>query len=184
MRQNGLEAAVKKLASGRKTVVFGICGGYQMLGRTLKDPYGSEGGGEMEGMSLLPIDTVFEREKTRTQTSGRIEGLSGPRLGLNGMTYTGYEIHMGVSGGGQPVIGSGNVYGTYVHGIFDDGGIAGEIAAALCRQKGLDAEKILGENKAFDPVAYKETQYNKLADEVRRSLDMDLIYRIIKEGIN
>ena len=66
MRQNGLEAAILKKA-GAGTVIFGVCGGYQMMGESLKDPMGVEAGGEIRGMGLLPIDTVFEGEKTRTR---------------------------------------------------------------------------------------------------------------------
>ena len=62
MRQNGLEAAVKKFAQ-RGGIVFGICGGYQMLGQTLRDPHEVEYGGQMYGMGLLPMTTVFGRRK-------------------------------------------------------------------------------------------------------------------------
>ena len=58
MRQNGLEAAVLKAASAG-TVIFGVCGGFQMLGDTLSDPQGVEAGGQIKGMGLLPMDTVF-----------------------------------------------------------------------------------------------------------------------------
>lgn len=64
LRESGLEAAVKKLAS-RGTPVFGICGGFQMLGKTVSDPEGTEGGGTLAGMGLLDMETVFLREKTR-----------------------------------------------------------------------------------------------------------------------
>ena len=70
MRQNGLEAAVKKLSC--EIPVFGICGGYQMLGASIADPDGVEEGGYMRGMELLPIDTVLKDSKTRLQTSGEI----------------------------------------------------------------------------------------------------------------
>jgi len=179
MRQSGLETAVVR-AAGNGTVVFGVCGGYQMLGRTLKDPSGVEGGGEVRGLGLLPIDTVFEEHKTRTQTAGTVSGLEGPLASLNGQAYTGYEIHMGVSREAKaPVIGCGCAYGTYVHGFFDEGGIAPEIVAALCRKKGLDP----GAPVRFDPREYKEQQYDKLAEVVRGALDMDAVYRILKAGV-
>ena len=66
MRQSGVEASVLKAhASG--CPVFGICGGYQMLGEYLEDPHGVEEGGSMRGMGLLPMRTVFTEEKTRTR---------------------------------------------------------------------------------------------------------------------
>ncbi|MHB1150849.1 MAG: cobyric acid synthase [Eubacteriales bacterium] len=178
IRQNGLEAVILKAASNG-SVIFGICGGYQMLGQRLCDPYNVEGGGEIDGMNLLPVITVFEKEKIRAQTSGQISGLCGVLSQLNGLSYTGYEIHMGVSSESVSVMNKNNVYGTYIHGIFDEGDIANEIIACLCRKKGVETTA----TECFDIHEYKERQYNKLADTVRNSLDMDMIYKIIKEGI-
>ena len=70
MRENGLEAAILKEAD-QGTVIFGICGGYQMLGEELRDPDKVEEGGTMRGMGLLPLETVFTKEKTRTRVSGK-----------------------------------------------------------------------------------------------------------------
>ena len=76
MRQNGIEAKIKKLAAAGKAV-FGICGGYQMLGETLSDPYGVEHGGTMAGMALLPTETVFEKDKIRTRVDGTFNNVDG-----------------------------------------------------------------------------------------------------------
>ncbi|MBD9090771.1 MAG: cobyric acid synthase, partial [Clostridiales bacterium] len=95
MRQNGLEAAVKKLSC--EIPVFGICGGYQMLGASIADPDGVEEGGYMRGMELLPIDTVLKDSKTRLQTSGEIAHVDGVLSRLSGCHFLGYEIHMGKS---------------------------------------------------------------------------------------
>jgi cobyric acid synthase CobQ len=179
MRQNGLEAAIMKLAD-KETIVFGVCGGYQILGQTLSDPYNTEGGGDVTGMKLLPFDTVFEKEKTRKQTDGEISNLTGILSSLNGLRYTGYEIHMGKSGNAaEAVTNTGNVYGTYVHGIFDESGIANEIITAVAKRKNID----IGELEKYDYKTYKESQYDKLAEIARGSLDMKLIYDIINEGI-
>lgn len=179
MRQNGLEAAICK-AAARGAAVFGICGGYQMLGETLRDPFGVEGGGETRGMGLLPGGTVFAREKTRTQTNGTAVGLSGVFSSLNGLRYEGYEIHMGRSETPTPpIVSAGNVYGTYVHGIFDARDITPAIVRALCAQKGIAPEAL----SSFDPHDYKEAQYDKLAAAVRAALDMDKIYEILKAGV-
>ncbi|MEA4893287.1 MAG: cobyric acid synthase [Peptococcaceae bacterium] len=94
LRQNGLEAAIKKLAAAG-TAVIGICGGYQMLGQALSDPEGVEQGGQMEGIGLLPIQTVFLPQKVRTRVSGRIADIDGFFSGLSGAELEGYEIHMG-----------------------------------------------------------------------------------------
>ena len=175
MRQNGLEAAILKAASAGK-VIYGVCGGYQMLGNTIKDPYHVESGGEVSGMGLLPMDTVFAAEKTRTRVEGKFQTVGGVLSGLSGVLLEGYEIHMGRSREARGVVtGGGNVYGSYIHGIFDAPGVADAVLGALCRKKGL-SPSILG---AFDPVAYREEQYDKLAQVVREGLDMELVYRIL-----
>ncbi len=178
LRQSGLEARILKEAS-RGVPVFGICGGLQMLGNTLSDPEGTEGGGEMAGMGLLPVDTVFSKDKTRARTRGEFSGLAGVFSGLNGLAFSGYEIHMGKSGVNAPVLESGNVYGSYIHGLFDENGVAEAVVSALCERRGLpfDPEAV------FDLREYKESQYERLAKTVREALDMDLIYKILEEGI-
>lgn len=178
MRQNGLEAEILKKAS-RGTPIFGICGGLQMLGKTISDPHHTESGGEIAGMGLLPIDTVFAKEKTRTQTDGTFSGIGGMLSVLNGLTYRGYEIHMGQSDTTSAVMRNGSVYGSYIHGIFDENGIAEAVIRALCEARGLTFDQ----NAVFDVHAYREAQYDKLADAVRNALDMDLVYRILEEGV-
>ena len=78
-----------------------------------------------------------------------------------------------------PLQGRGNVYGSYIHSIFDAPGVSDEILRAICAQKGLD-ETALG---TFDPREYKQRQYNLLADAVRGGLNMDLVYRIINREV-
>ena len=176
LRESGLEAKIIQAAS-RGTVVFGICGGYQMLGNSVQDPEGVEASGvtEIAGIGLLPIDTVFSGEKVQRQTRGVFEDIPGLFTTLNGMAYEGYEIHMGRSGALPPVIANGNVYGSYVHGVFDADGIAEAVLCALCEKKGA-AFETLG---SFDQKVYKEEQYDKLAAALRRGLDMELVYRIL-----
>lgn len=76
LRESGMEALILK-AAAKGTLVFGICGGYQMLGESLSDPYGVEAGGTMRGMGLLPMDTVFAEKKTRTQVTGKYLDMEG-----------------------------------------------------------------------------------------------------------
>ena len=181
LRQSGMEAAILKAASAG-TPVFGICGGYQMLGRTVRDPDQVEAAGttEIQGLGLLDMDTVFLGEKVQTQVSGTFEGVTGLLSCLNGMDYTGYEIHMGRSQEKLPPLqGTGNVYGSYVHGIFDAPGVSDEILKALCAQKGLDFAAL----GTFDLQEYKERQYDLLADAVRGGLDMELVYRVINREV-
>ena len=94
LRQNGLETAIKKLAASGAPIL-GICGGYQMLGRTIADPDGVEAGGEMRGLDLLPTVTTFTTQKTRSRVSGRVNGLDGFFSHLSGAKFVGYEIHVG-----------------------------------------------------------------------------------------
>lgn len=174
MRESGLEAQVKKYASKGKPV-FGICGGYQILGRTISDPGHVEHGGTMRGMELLPIDTVFEGDKVRAAEEGILTRVDGMFSLLSGLPYKGYEIHMGVSGAWGNIINSGNVYGTYIHGIFDKEEPLRAVAEALFRAKGLDPDSV----RAMDADSYKQEQYDILADELRKALDMDKIYEIV-----
>ena len=83
MRENGIEAAVKK----SKCPIFGICGGYQMLGEKITDTDGVENGGSVRGMGLLPMKTEFKTEKTRTIVNGVFENMTGTLKSLNGRTY-------------------------------------------------------------------------------------------------
>lgn len=199
MRQNGLEAAILKQA-GTGKVVFGICGGFQMLGETLADPLGIETSGEVRGMGLLPIDTVFLNEKTRTRVTGSF--LTGDtifeRLKDQKLEAEGYEIHMGQSTlkagakhllsltdavTGQPKQDGAykeNVFGSYVHGIFDGAGIARTVIQALAEKKGVQ----MGDIGSMTYAEYKETQYDLLAASLREYLNMEKIYRILETGID
>lgn len=181
LRQSGLEASIQKAASGG-TLVFGVCGGYQMLGRHISDPEQVEAAGvtEIDGMGLLPLETVFQGEKVQTQTNGVFSGVAGLLSELNGKRYAGYEIHMGRSEEARgALISLGNVYGSYVHGIFDEQEVADTILKALCTKKGVFFESL----GSFDAKAYKERQYDLLADAVRAGLDMPLIYRILNREV-
>ena len=93
LRQCGLEAAIKKRAANG-TPICGICGGYQMLGRRITDSCGAEGGGSVDGMGLLPMETDFAAEKHRTRVSGKVMA-GGELTELVGVELEGYEIHMG-----------------------------------------------------------------------------------------
>lgn len=195
MRQNGLEAAVKKLSEDG-VPLFGICGGFQMLGYGITDPYGTESGGNIRGMELLPVTTVLKPEKTRSQVMGNINELSGIFKNISGSAYVGYEIHMGETScldkcffkqntsadkTAFPVIvqtAKKDIFGTYVHGIFDQAEIAFEIVSALADKKGIGMDQgVIMNYKDF-----KETQYDKLADTLREYLNMEEIYGMLREA--
>ncbi len=191
MRQNGLEAAIKKMAED--IPVFGICGGYQMLGYEVSDPDNVEEGGSILGMELLPVTTVLQREKKRCQIEGNIEKLEGTFRVISECAFQGYEIHMGrtmfmencqTGLNGIPenrvVVSNGHkdVYGSYVHGLFDKGSIAGAVVQALAKKKGIKIEDGL----FTDYQTFKEKQYDKLADTLRIYLNMEEIYGMLREA--
>ena len=181
LRQCGLETAVQK-AAAMGTPVFGVCGGYQMMGRTIADPEEVEASGvtEINGMGLLEMDTVFRGEKVQTQVKGIFDGVSGLLKDLNGLEYEGYEIHMGRSEEKlPPLMGGGTVYGSYIHGIFDAPGITDAILKAVCADKGIDYDAL----GTFDVQEYKERQYDLLADAVRSGMDMDYVYRVLNREV-
>lgn len=180
MRQNGLEAAVKKLSED--IPVFGICGGYQMLGQEISDPDGVEEGGKIRGMELLPVSTILMPEKKRCQIEGKIERLSGLFHVLSDCTFKGYEIHMGRTGTEEKVVVTSdmneNIYGSYVHGLFDEGTIANSMIQTLAEKKGIRIEN--GEFEDYQ--TFKDKQYDKLADTLRMYLNMEEIYEMLGES--
>ena len=192
LRESGIESEILKYAS-RGNPVFGICGGYQMLCKSLKDPHHVEGGGEINGLGMIDAHTVFEKEKVRTRLSGTLEHAEGLFSELNGKDFEGYEIHMGVTSasgflstlkgmdGSEKTDGicQGNVYGSYVHGIFDHEAVLKAIIKALYEKKGL----LYDESLSFDLKAHKEREYDKLAEGLRKSLDMAYIYKIMESGV-
>lgn len=184
LRESGLEAVLKKSASAG-VLIFGICGGYQLLGGFISDPDNTEGGGGIRGLELLRADTVFTSEKRRVRTSGKFADITGGFGFLSGAEFSGYEIHMGRTETAEaPLLStgdgafSGNVCGCYIHGIFDSSEVSGRLVSELFRRKGLTYT-----GSPVDRNAYKQSQYDLLAESVRESLDMELIYRIVREGI-
>lgn len=180
LRESGLEAAVLKRAAAG-TVVMGICGGFQMLGAEVSDPLGVEGGGAVRGLGLLPYRSEFSDQKVTRQVQANLGPVEGALAALSGVPVRGYEIHMGRTEGAEGaglLAGSGNVYGTYVHGIFDTPECSRALVGALLERKGMDAAQVEG----VDMAAFKQGQYDKLAQVMRDNLDMGLIYRIVEEG--
>ncbi len=209
MRQNGLEAAIKKLS---ETIpVFGICGGYQMLGNSISDPDAIEEGGFIRGMELLPTKTILQKQKKRAQVTGKTAKVCGVLSGISGLKFKGYEIHMGTTNvvnntdkseilnknsqnnilissqkekcdnpiQPENIISDGaNVYGSYIHGLFDSAAIAEHIVEYLANKKGVSISGGVFE----DYQSFKEKQYDKLADTLRQYLDMDEIYGMLREA--
>ncbi|HBI37483.1 MAG TPA: cobyric acid synthase CobQ [Spirochaetia bacterium] len=173
-------------SSDEGTIIFGICGGYQMMGASVADPYGIEGDVRFEtGLSFFAMETTMQREKITAQVTGIVRGMSNELSRLNGIELKGYEIHMGTSvyTGNQGFIDSNgeltgsfneNIIGTYMHGVFDTALFTRTILNCIRKKKGYT----MRENE-ISYREYKEDQYNTLAEKVRSALDIDLIYRII-----
>ncbi len=175
------------------TPVIGICGGYQMLGELILDPNHVESTrSQMKGLGLLPVTTTFLPSKSTHQVRGTVTSRSGLLQSAQGLPITGYEIHMGhtnQNGLDSPFLieersarpcrdqdgatsVDGNVLGTYVHGLFHNEGLRRAILKELAIRKGVSLS-------LTNAVFSKEEAYDRLADLVRGSLDMDYIYRIM-----
>jgi len=194
MERQGLVSAIRRLHN-EGTAVIGICGGYQMLGNNLYDPDGVESSiAEMEGLGLLSMTTVFTGHKETHRVRGKVVQDSGLLAGAKGLALQGYEIHMGrttaenVSAAFRiddrsdvPVTedtafdgalaSSGRVLGTYIHGLFHNGELRRCILRALASAKGVTLPPLVGDHSI-------DQEYDKLADWVRASLNMDLIYQM------
>ena len=166
-----------------------------MLGMNISDPHGIEEGGSVRGMGLLDIDTEIREEKVRTRVEGEMTVEEGPLRCLSGKRVKGYEIHMGASDsssdsaivkiyseGSKEICkadgaSKGNVYGTYLHGIFDSDEVSEAIISYLADKKGINRDRSLTES--YD--AFKEKQYDILADMIRENMDMEKIYSMLSE---
>ena len=161
----------------RRGWVLGICGGYQMLGRNIADPFGVEDGGSMAGLGLLAVETELHTEKATSRSSGR-SFLCTP--------VNGYEIHMGRTqiqesaipfiikdDGSADGLVTGRVGGTYFHGLFDNPEFTTEFLTLVAKQKGLDWRPQAMRNR-------KKTEYDRLADVVRKHLDIPRIRELIQ----
>ena len=184
--ESGLEGAIIRQA--KNTRVIGICGGFQLLGKELHDPEGVEHGGDMRGLGLLDTSTVFQGGKTRTRIHGTIAEEHNI-YGLDNRLVEGYEIHMGLTGNlgsAIPMITledgrvdaymteDGRIWGSYLHGIFDNEDLVFALVHDIMQEKGIDPEA-----NELSIAEYKEIQYNKLADLIRKNMDMDRIYSIL-----
>ena len=191
IRTTGIaDAIVRSAHSG--VPVLGICGGFQMMGTRIDDPYHTESESEsIDGLGLLDVVTTFAKQKTTWQVRAVCNVSLGILGGLKNKEVEGYEIHMGrtlgedvspafriVSRGGRKsnhmdgaVNPDGSIVGTYIHGLFEDAAVRRCLLSNLRRSKGIGSE-----TQPF--TLSKDSEYDKLADHVRSNLDMDMIYRI------
>ncbi|MBF0362464.1 MAG: cobyric acid synthase [Oligoflexia bacterium] len=184
--ERGLDSAICRLVRSKRSMVFGICGGFQMLGLKITDPYKIESMESADtlglglGLGLLPIETVLEKNKTLLQTKGIHQESK--------LSVSGYEIHHGVS----RVVGEcvvtidnmdatplafasidGQIHGSYLHGIFDEDQF---------RRYFLDQIHIRKGQVPIEKVTYAysvEKNLDALALALRKSLDIKKIYEHI-----
>jgi adenosylcobyric acid synthase len=196
LRENGWEEPLRQHVAGGGLLI-GICGGFQMLGRRILDPHRVESSlPEIEGLGFLDFETVMEKEKSTRQVEAlwRYHDQRYFPQQKEAELLKGYEIHMGrtdygsvehplfvrTTGQGDGAISAaGNVFGTYLHGIFDNLTWTTYLLNAVRRRRNLT------EKSNLLPATYreyKEREYDSLADVVRESLDLKLVMQIIKSG--
>ncbi len=191
MIKNGFEEVIQEQLE-RGCFIVGICGGFQMLGEELFDIEGIEHGGRMDGLKLLSTYTKFSSIKTRTKVKGTIICGEGPLEKLSGAEIQGYEIHMGVTENGTSHIFTeitnqlsgrkqegayrDRVFGTYIHGLFDSDDFRNRFIDMLLEEHGMFGDA----SKKFVLQEYKEKQYDLLEQAVRKHLNMEAIYKMLK----
>ena len=186
LKDNGIATEIIKASKNGK-VIIGICGGFQMLGEKIKDPYGIESEiKEIPGLGLLELETVMEKEKNTTQYEGKLSNCTGLLEGLEGEKIKGYEIHQGVTFGNESkvndedrivtIIKGENIFATYLHGIFENEKITRNILNKVRAKKGIELQM---KGITFDE--YREQQLDKLEKIFRENVDIDKIYEILGE---
>lgn len=179
LRSSGLATLIKDLVEREKVELIGICGGFQMLGKEINDPHGLESDGSGgQGLGLLNLTTSLEQDKTlRRCKAVHLD---------SGLPLHGYEIHHGRTQGLQrPVLkesggdngaasGNGLVWGTYLHGIFDSDPFRHWFIDRLLLRRGLSCIGLIHATHDL------EAAFDRLADVVRKGLDMNRIYQLLK----
>ena len=196
VRESGLEQAIRRLVDGG-TPLVGICGGYQMLGEEIADPHHTESSHDVvKGLGYLPMKTVFAEEKRTVQVAADCPGMEFYDGVLMGKGLSGYEIHMGrtvftapvrhpfhLTRQGENAVNiwdgalseDGRIFGTYLHGVFDHDGFRRQFLNVLRLHRGLRPLPVQ-RNRHLE----KERAYDRLAETVRKSLDMEKLAAIIE----
>ncbi len=194
LRENGIEESIKR-AVEKGIPIIGICGGYQMLGKNIVDPFGMESSHkEVKGLGFLDIETTLEKTKVTSQVAAHVvTGKIDLFLRDNLLPVKGYEIHMGVSNGDiglfklfrlahyashlTPVLdgsSKGNVWGTYIHGIFDNDQFRRSLINSLRVKKGLKPIEDI-----VDYSRLRDEALNKWAKILKENIDMEFIEGLI-----
>lgn len=198
LQKSGLGEKILAHAKAGKAVI-GICGGYQMLGEVIRDPQHTESqNDEADGLGLLGMETVFASEKLTSQVVAQCQDLHFMGQSISADNLQGYEIHMGHTAFTREADkhpftvcqrrgkacasqegtanAAGNVFGTYIHGVFDNDVFRRSVLNAIRHSKGLEA---LANTR--NVMAEKQQAYEHLADVVENALDMEKLYQIMGE---
>lgn len=177
IKNSGVANAIIKAHKNKKTII-GICGGYQILGETIEDPFHVEGNIElMNGLGILPVKTVLTESKTTKQVQFHFK--------QNEVLCEGYEIHMGqtestnkqnhlnthLTGEVDGFYLNNSCWGTYIHGILDNEIVVNELLSTIKKETS---------DLKFDYKEFKEQQYDLLADHLRKHIDIKHIYESLK----
>ncbi len=192
LRAQGLADRIGRLAA-QSVAVVGICGGYQMLGRVIRDPAGAESAADAApGLGLLPAETTFETTKATYQSRASVAGGPGWLAALAGRDVEGYEIHLGQTTGGRPwlrIVGrngapadvadgavsdTGRVWGCYLHGLFANAALRRAWLASLAGGPRGDEEAA--------PTTSLDSTLDRLADAVENALDVRRLEAIVHAG--
>jgi adenosylcobyric acid synthase len=190
LRARGLDEAIRRCA-GQGSAVVGICGGYQMLGERIRDPQHTESDrDEVAGLGLLAVETTFAGDKATHQARARIAAQTGWLASLDGQMVSGYEIHMGRTGGegaapwlriverggaavdvADGAVGAeGRIWGCYLHGLFENEGLRRAWLGSLGWRREGEGESAMGR---------LDESLDRLADVLEESLDMGLLGEIV-----
>ena len=195
LKNSGMADAIVRFARAGG-MVMGICGGYQMLAETLRDPEHTESDVAVcAGLGLLPMDVTFHSAKVTLQAKGVLACDRGWLSESNGIAVSGYEIHTGTNDfreGCVPFLtlhrqdgtvvcdgvcnAAGNVLGTYLHGVFDEGGFLHALLEHLRARRGLAGPA----EETMTLQALREREFDRLAAAVRESLEMEKLYAILR----
>lgn len=189
VRDKGFAAALASHVQARREMV-GVCGGFQMLGKRIDDPHGVEGGGQTEGFHLLPVDTELHPDKRTVQVTANVllPGMSGEEM------VQGYEIHVGLTArhGGEPCFrildeagdredgaasADGLVWGTYIHGVFDDPAFRRAWLNRVRVRKGLAPRPVAESMKVTQRLS---SALDEWADHVARHVDMTSVCQALQ----
>lgn len=191
LHESGLGAQILKL-SKQEVPLIGVCGGYQMMGRSVLDPLHTESELEgLDGLGILPMVTEFYSQKHTVQSKGTILTDQGFFKACTGETVVGYEIHMGrttMDEGHSPLFNLtsngesnldglqvGNAYGTYLHGIFDNDSLRTSLLVWLWQRR----DRSRPVEASPSQTALRESAFNELADLVRQSVDLERVRAIM-----